>query len=157
MTLEDAPRDAPNGSPKTWQNIEDAAERSAHHDDFVTDKGEPQLLMTDKVEPQLLISDVAITEIESDYGDFTSDEEAILNHLLENIASPSSLIDAPLLVTDIEDYEQPRELRLPKVLGVERRTPFWLSKVQLKNQDQTIRNGAFSHSMSPGLVHVGLH
>jgi hypothetical protein len=147
MTLEDSPRDAPNGSPKTWQNIEDATEQSAHHDDF----------MTDKVEAQLLISDVAITEIESDYGDFTEDEEAILNHLLENIASPSSLIDAPLLITDIEDYEEPRELRLPKVLGVERSTPFWLSKVQLKNQDQTIRNGAFSHSMSPSLVHVGLH
>jgi len=57
----------------------------------------------------------------SDYGDFGSDAEEveILDELLTQIATQREEVDVPLLVTDIEDYEPPRGLFLPKVLGVE--------------------------------------
>ena len=126
------------------QRIEKAAERST-----VCDRN-----MVDVVEPQLPVSPVAFAETGSDYGDFTSDEVEILNQLLGSIAPPSPLTDAPLLVTDIEDYEEPRGVRLPKVLGVERSNPFWLSQVQFWSQDQTIRDDGPSYSTSHCLVHV---
>jgi hypothetical protein len=146
MALEDSLPDASKGSPHAWQSLQDAAARSAVHDE----------IMIEDVEPQLLLSPAAITENGSDYGDFASDEEDIINSLLGNIAPPSPLTDAPLLVTDIEDYEEPRGIRLPKVLGVERSTPFWLSQVQFQNQDQTVRDGDSSHSIPHRLVHVAV-
>jgi hypothetical protein len=86
----------------------------------------------------------------SDYGsDFTPDEEELLNELLTRVATqqqttvvtnattnPSTppAIEAieladlqplqdPLVVTDIEDYEVPQAVRLPKVLGRESWSP----------------------------------
>ena len=110
--------------------------------------------MTGDISPQLLpLSPIATAESESDYGDFASDEEEIINHLLGNIASSNPLTDAPLLVTDIEDYEEPRGVRLPKVLGVERSGPSWLP---FQDRDQTVRDGDPSHSISNALVRVAL-
>jgi hypothetical protein len=74
---------------------------------------------------------------ESAYGtDFDSDEEALLNELLANVSTTSpphqpntttqtvaggeeqvqteQSVTATLRLTDIEDYESPREVRLPK-------------------------------------------
>lgn len=60
---------------------------------------------------------------DSDYGDLGNDEEelGIIQHLLNEIDSQQ--VQAPLLVTDIEDYEPPKGVRLPKVIGVEQ--PPW--------------------------------
>jgi hypothetical protein len=147
MTLEDLLPNAPNGSPKAWQrSIEYTALRPTVHDE----------IMTDDVEPQLPLSPVEIIETGSDYGDFASDEEEIINNILGNIEPPSPFLDAPLLVTDIEDYEEPRGVRLPKILGVERSTPFWLPQVQVQEQDQIVRGGDSSHSIYNRLVHVAL-
>ena len=57
----------------------------------------------------------------SDYGsDFGSDDELILNSLLEQ--TPDKSTTGPNLVLgDIEDNEGPRGARLPRVLGRERR------------------------------------
>jgi hypothetical protein len=112
--------------------------------------------MTDEVKPQLLLSPIATAESGSDYGDFASDEEEIINHLLGNIAPPSPSSDAPLLVTDIEDYEEPRGVRLPKVLGVGRSTPSWEPRVQFQYQAQTVRDGDSSQSTSYALFQVAL-
>jgi hypothetical protein len=146
MTLQDLLPDAPNGLPKAWQSIRDAAQLSAVRDQ----------IMTDDVKPQITLSPIAATGTASDYGDFGSDEEEIINHLLGNIAPLSPLTDAPLLVTDIEDYEEPRGVRLPKVLGVERSVPFWLPRVQFQDQDQTVRDGDSSRSISYLPVHVAV-
>jgi hypothetical protein len=110
--------------------------------------------MTDEVKPQLPLSPIATAESGSDYGDFASDEEEIINHLLGNIVPPCPLTDAPLVVTDIEDYEEPRGVRLPKVLGVERSSPSWLPQIHFRDQDQTVRDGDPSHSISYALIHV---
>ena len=61
----------------------------------------------------------------SDYGDFGNDEEElqIVEQLLTQVASKPEA-QASLLVTDIEDYEPPRGVRLPKVLGFEQ-TRLW--------------------------------
>jgi hypothetical protein len=63
-----------------------------------------------------------ILENGSDYGDFASDQEEldIIDALLSQVESQA----APPLVTDIEDYEGPRGIRLPKILGVES-SPQW--------------------------------
>lgn len=55
----------------------------------------------------------------SDYGDFGNDEEEleIVEQLLTQVASKPDEHES-LLVIDIEDYEPPRGVRLPKVLGV---------------------------------------
>ncbi len=61
----------------------------------------------------------------SDYGDFGNDAEEleIVERLLTQVASKSDEKE-PLLVIDIEDYEPPRGVRLPKVLGLEQ-TRHW--------------------------------
>lgn len=66
-------------------------------------------------------------ETESDYGDFANDAEEleIIDSLLseaENWQRPDA---ASLLVTDIEDYEPPKGVRLPKILGVEQSSRLW--------------------------------
>lgn len=56
------------------------------------------------------------------YGDFAEDPEEleIIEQLLREAAEKRNLRqDTPLAVTDIEDYEAPRGVRLSKVLGVE--------------------------------------
>ena len=135
MTLEDFLPNAPNDAPETFQSTNEAAGRATVHDET----------MTDDVELQCPVLPVAITEAGSDYGDFASDEEEIINHLLGNLAPPSPPADPPLVVTDIEDYEEPRGVRLPKVLGVERSLPKWQSPVPIQVQDKIVRNGNSSH------------
>jgi hypothetical protein len=144
MTLEDSLPDAPNGSPETFQSSNDAAGRATVRDES----------MTDDVELQRPVLPVAITEAGSDYGDFASDEEEIINHLLGNLAPPSPPAEPPLIVTDIEDYEEPRGVRLPKVLGVERSLPKWQSLVPIQVQDKIVRNGSSSHGTSHALVQM---
>lgn len=68
-----------------------------------------------------------LLDTESDYGDFANDAEEleIIDSLLseaENWQSPDA---ASLLVTDIEDYEPPKGVRLPKILGVEQSSRLW--------------------------------
>lgn len=146
MTLDDFFRNAPNGSPKAWHSIEDTALQPTIHDE----------IMTADVERQLPLSPIAITETGSDYGDFASDEEEIINHILGNVEPTSLLLDPPLLVTDIEDYEEPRGVRLPKILGVERSIPIWVPQVQVRERDQTVRDGDSSHSISYSLFYATL-
>lgn len=62
----------------------------------------------------------------SDYGEFTIDEQEIINGLLTNITPEYTTTDEPLELTDIEDYEEPRGVRLPKTLGTELWTPTWM-------------------------------
>ena len=55
----------------------------------------------------------------SDYGDFGTEEELeIVDQLFTQVASKSEQ-NLSLIVTDIEDYEPPRGVRLPKLLGLE--------------------------------------
>ena len=59
-----------------------------------------------------------------EYSDFADDPEAleIIDQLLLAVADQrkeDALANAPLVVTDIEDYEEPRGVRLPKVFGFE--------------------------------------
>jgi len=70
------------------------------------------LLPTDEAELHSMSA-----ESGSDYGDFGIDEEElkIVDALLSQIESQT----APLLLTDIEDYEGPRGVRPPKILGFE--------------------------------------
>lgn len=60
-------------------------------------------------------------DTESDYGDFANDAEEleIINTLLSEVEAGQRLDATSLLVTDIEDYEPPKGVRLPKILGVE--------------------------------------
>lgn len=53
----------------------------------------------------------------SDYG-LSSDDEAELDSILSQL---ESAVDSSFVVTDIEDYEAPRGVYLPKVLGFEQR------------------------------------
>jgi hypothetical protein len=55
----------------------------------------------------------------SDYGEFTLDEEALINELLANIQPGNTTTVEPLVLTDIEDYEEPTGFRLSKTLGKE--------------------------------------
>lgn len=64
----------------------------------------------------------------SDYGDFTLDEQEIINGLLANITPEYTTTDEPLELRDIEDYEEPRGVRLPKTLGKELWTPPWMHR-----------------------------
>jgi hypothetical protein len=145
MTIEDSLPDAPNGSLEAFQSTKEAGGRATVHAESVID--DVKLL-------QRPLSPTAITEAGSDYGDFASDEEEVINHLLENLAPPSPSADPPLVVTDIEDYEEPRGVRLPKVLGVERSLPKWQSLLPIQVQDKIVRNGSSSHCTSHGLVHM---
>jgi hypothetical protein len=144
MTLEDSLPDAPNGSPEAFQSNNEAVGRATVREES----------MLDDIELQRPLSHVAIIEAGSDYGDFASDEEEIINHLLGNLAPPTPSADPPLVVTDIEDYEEPRGVRLPKVLGVERSLPKWQSLLPIQVQDKIVRNGSSSHCTSHGLVHM---
>ena len=81
----------------------------------------------------------------SDYGDFASDEEEILTRLLSQIEPTSATGDPPLLVIDIEDYEAPQGVRLPKVLGLEKRDFLWLSQGERQNTDERARDGVDRH------------
>lgn len=81
-----------------------------------------------------------------EYSDFGDDPETleIIDQLLLEAASQRReevLANAPLVVTDIEDYEEPRGVRLPKVPGLET-TRRWGSEVQIAEPQpqQTVRD-----------------
>ena len=58
----------------------------------------------------------------SDYGDFDDEEDLDqLEQILTQLEAPS----AQLLVTDIEDYEPPGGLRLPKIFGTQHLPAPW--------------------------------
>jgi len=85
-------------------------------------------------------------DTESDYGDFANDAEEleIIDILLSEAENGERLDASSLLVTDIEDYEPPKGVRLPKILGVEQTSyPRELS-------DQTLQdNGAQNSTLCP--------
>jgi hypothetical protein len=62
----------------------------------------------------------------SDYGDFTLDEQDIINELLTNLASGRCIPEEPLELIDIEDYEEPRGVHLPRTFGKEVCFPPWM-------------------------------
>jgi hypothetical protein len=88
----------------------------------------------------------------SDYGEFTLEEQEIIHELLSNVGPDSAIADQPSLeLTDIEDYEEPKGVRLPKILGKEQWTPPWmrqqpraLAAIQNTTEHQT------SHDLSTG-------
>ena len=73
------------------------------------------------IEKSNLKDDSVPQDTESDYGDFANDAEEleIIDTLLSEAESGQILDATSLLVTDIEDYEPPKGVRLPKILGVE--------------------------------------
>jgi hypothetical protein len=84
----------------------------------------------------------------SDYGDFTLDEQEIIDALLANIAPHTTVAQEALELTDIEDYEEPNGVRLPKILGKELWTPpSWIRQrsrgqftAQTTVEGQTVRD-----------------
>jgi hypothetical protein len=82
----------------------------------------------------------------SDYGDFGDEEElAIVEQLLSQVASKTEE-NASLIVTDIEDYEPPRGLRLPKVLGIEQTRRWEDPPAQTSRDTQTFRDRISTNS-----------
>jgi hypothetical protein len=55
--------------------------------------------------------------------DVTASQEVALNDLLDSLPAPGVGDSKDIEVTDIEDYEEPKGLRLPKILGKERWAP----------------------------------
>jgi hypothetical protein len=89
----------------------------------------------------------SIPDDASDYGDFTLDEQEIIHELLANIAPGNATAEEPLELTDIEDYEEPRGVRLPKTLGKELWVPPWMQQqaragvtIQAATEDQIPRD-----------------
>jgi hypothetical protein len=81
-------------------------------------------------------------DTESDYGDFTNDAEEleIIDTLLLEAENGQRLDASSLLVTDIEDYEPPKGVRLPKILGVEQ------TSYSRNLSDQTSQNNGAQNS-----------
>lgn len=67
-----------------------------------------------------------LVDDESDYGEFTVDEQNIIDDLLAQAGSSGAHGDELLKLTDIEDYEEPKDVHLPKTLGKESWTPPWM-------------------------------
>lgn len=132
MTPLDSSLDVPNVSPVVLQT-----DGSIHK--VSTLKNED---MNASFESESLPSPKLTNDIGSDYGDFASDEEELINGLLANVGTRGETEGAALLVTDIEDYEGPKGIRLPKVLGFERGPPTWLSLEQGQIRQQALRDSS---------------
>ena len=84
----------------------------------------------------------------SDYGsDFSPDEVDILNELLSQTPAAEGEPDEPLVIIDIEDYEDPKGVRLPKILGEVKwsppaRIPVHLQLPEASLADADTLNGA---------------
>ncbi|KAL9114034.1 MAG: hypothetical protein Q9227_001806 [Pyrenula ochraceoflavens] len=63
----------------------------------------------------------------SDYG--SEPDEELVNELYATIPSTAHDAPQPLIVTDLEDYEDPRGVRLPKILGSEQ----WVSSLSQRS------------------------
>ena len=77
----------------------------------------------------------------SDYGDFTLDEQEIINELLANLTPHKAIADEPLGLTDIEDYEDPKSVRLPKASGKESWVPPWMQPREQQPQAREAAQG----------------
>ena len=75
----------------------------------------------------------------SDYGDFGTEEELTQ---LEDVLTQldSQITEVHLAVTDIEDYEPPNGVRLPKVIAVEQTHYSWEVQAALAQPDQVAIN-----------------
>lgn len=80
-------------------------------------------------------------DIEDEYSDFAEDPEEleIIDRLLLEVATSraQAVAPAPLVVTDIEDYEAPRAVRLPKVFG-HQAARHWGAQDQSESSEQAI-------------------
>ncbi|KAL2436252.1 hypothetical protein ABEF95_006872 [Exophiala dermatitidis] len=80
-------------------------------------------------------------DAEDEYSDFAEDPEEleIIDRLLFEVATSraQAVSPAPLVVTDIEDYEAPRAVRLPKVFG-HQTARHWGAHDQAKSSEQAI-------------------
>ncbi|ETI25696.1 hypothetical protein G647_02470 [Cladophialophora carrionii CBS 160.54] len=91
-----------------------------------------------------------------EYSDFADDPETleIIDQLLLEAANQrkeDALANAPLVVTDIEDYEDPRGVYLPKVPGVGTRRQWRLQSQSAGNQQQqNIRDESAERRRSQG-------
>lgn len=92
--------------------------------------GASLLTMSSHLEANEPIADDA-----SDYGDFTLDEQDIIHQLLANITPGNHTGEQPLVLTDIEDYEEPRGVRLPRTLGKELWNPQWMQPAGIAAQN----------------------
>ena len=91
-------------------------------------------------------------DIESDYGDFANDAEEleIIDSLLSEVENGQRPDATSLLVTDIEDYEPPKGVRLPKIFGVEQSLHAWEPQPSGQVlQDSTTQNSTFSLARLP--------
>ena len=82
---------------------------------------------------------------DDEYSDFAVDPEelAIIDELLLQVAAKRNQSqNAPLVTTDIEDYEAPRVVRLPKLLGVET-TRQWHPPIQ-PQESRRDQNGKYN-------------
>lgn len=93
----------------------------------------------------------------SDYGDLGNDEEelGIIEHLLTQLDPHSA--DAQLRVTDIEDYEPPLGVRLPKILGVEQSTRQWEVQASLQSPSKTVRGASDANCACSPSLHCDNH
>lgn len=82
----------------------------------------------------------------SDYGDFGSDAEEveILDTLLARAASGNEEGQESFVVTDIEDYELPRGILLPKTI-IE--TPLHTSQLESQAETEVLRDIEAENSM----------
>ena len=78
---------------------------------------------------------------ENDYG--SEWDEDVVHQLVSHEATLAGGPESPLLITDIEDYETPHEVRLPKVLGKElwfpNRARFLSSQAAATKSTQAVR------------------
>jgi hypothetical protein len=89
-------------------------------------------------------------DTESDYGDFANDAEEleIIDTLLSEAENGQRLDASSLLVTDIEDYEPPKGVRLPKILGVEH------TSYPREPSDQTLQDSGAQNSSTLYPAHL---
>jgi len=92
-----------------------------------------------QTEPEASLQPLIGEEVDSDYGDFSPGEEEIISSLLAEVVQSEIFGDEPLVVTDIEDYEEPKGVRLPKVLGIEPSPQSWLPRTLVQVHRQRMR------------------
>ena len=93
----------------------------------------------------------AAQDDESDYGEITLEEQQILDAWLANNSTSDDAIlsvpdERPLKLTDIEDYEDPSSIRLPRILGKELWEPG-------PDQEQLL-NASSSHADAERTTHL---
>ncbi len=97
---------------------------------------------TSAVSNNRTVTDVDITDF-----DFTASQEVALNDLLDSLPSPGIGDTKDLAVKDIEDYEEPKGIRVPKVLGKEQWIPPWKKILQRQMPDAAVASGNSSNAI----------